>query len=249
MSTKVTLYIAKHNQVNIKYFGKTTKYHTVEELQKYYHGSGVRWNSLLEVYGDDVTMTIYGTYDISEVEEIALKFSNDNNIVESTEWTNLMVENGLSGGGCFGERNGMFGKTHTDEVKEKLSNINIGKVNVKDKDGNVFKVDKNDERYLSGELVVESKGRKWSKEARNKAKGRHSGNNNPKAKRVLIYNDKDELLHDCKGTYLDTIKENGYPKNAMLKSLYNNIKVYENLQDRYIPKDNMSYKGWYLIYS
>ena len=42
------------------------------------------------------------------------------NIVESKDFANLMIEN-CEGGGCFGNLNGMYGRTHTDKVKKFLS--------------------------------------------------------------------------------------------------------------------------------
>jgi len=96
---KVTLYIATHNKTGLKYFGKTTKYFTEEELQKYYHGSGKYWKNHLKKYGNDVIMKIYKICDINEVEKEALKFSKENDIVNSKEWANLKYENGLDGWG------------------------------------------------------------------------------------------------------------------------------------------------------
>jgi hypothetical protein len=95
--SKVALYIAHHNKIDIKYFGKSSKYLTEEELQKYYHGSGKLWNNILNKYGDDVRMELFGVFDESEVEEIALKFSKDNDIVNSKKWANLMYEDGKQG--------------------------------------------------------------------------------------------------------------------------------------------------------
>lgn len=51
--------------------------------------------------------------------------------------------------------------SHTEEGLERIRQANIGKVNVKDKDGNEFRVSKEDPRYLSGELVVAFKGSVW----------------------------------------------------------------------------------------
>ena len=95
---KVCLYIATHNTTGLKYFGKSTKYFTQEDLQKYYHGSGKYWTNHIKKHGDDVTMEIYGIYNLEEVEEKALTFSEENNIVESLNWANLKMENGLDGG-------------------------------------------------------------------------------------------------------------------------------------------------------
>ncbi|MEA3315437.1 MAG: NUMOD3 domain-containing DNA-binding protein [Campylobacterota bacterium] len=104
MKNKVTLYIATHNKTGLKYFGKTTKYFTKQDLQSKYHGSGTYWKSHLKKHGDDVTMEIYGIYSLDENAEdyvlpIALKFSGENNIVEDYDnWANINPENGLDGG-------------------------------------------------------------------------------------------------------------------------------------------------------
>lgn len=57
---------------------------------------------------------------------------------------------------------------HTDEAKEKMRQANLGRVNVKDKDGNKFKVSVNDPRYSSGELICAFLGTKLSDTARKK---------------------------------------------------------------------------------
>jgi len=121
MKNKVTLYIATHNKTGKKYFGKTTRYFTQEDLQEHYHGSGTYWKNYLKKHSDDVTMEIYGIYDLDEnsenyVEPIALKFSKDNNIVEDYDkWANQIEENGLDGG------NQPKGFKHTEESKNKMS--------------------------------------------------------------------------------------------------------------------------------
>ena len=60
MSTenKVTLYIVTHNTTGLKYFGKTTRYFTQEDLQENYHGSGSYWKNHLKKHKDDVTIVI-----------------------------------------------------------------------------------------------------------------------------------------------------------------------------------------------
>lgn len=134
MENQVTLYIAIHNKTEKKYFGKTTRYFTEEDLQKYYHGSGVYWKNHLNKHGDDVTMEIYGIYNLDEVKEVALKFSEDNDIVNSKEWANLILENGISGGD--NSKNIDYSKVslsqkgkskHTEEYKLRLSKIHKNK--------------------------------------------------------------------------------------------------------------------------
>ena len=64
MKNHVTLYIAKHNKTGLKYFGKTTRYFTQLDLQKYYYGSE----------HNDVIMEIQGIYNLDEVKNKALTF-------------------------------------------------------------------------------------------------------------------------------------------------------------------------------
>lgn len=101
---QVALYIATHNTTKKKYFGKTTRYLTEEALQKNYHGSGVMWVEHLKDFGDDVSMKLLGVYSIDTVSAIAIKFSNDNNIVASNDWLNMVIEDGLYGGSIKGAK-------------------------------------------------------------------------------------------------------------------------------------------------
>lgn len=129
----VTLYIAKHNITGLKYFGKTTKWFTEEDLQKHYHGSGTYWKRHLKSHGNDVTMSIYGIFEIDEVQLFALKFSEENNIKESDEWANLKDEDGIRGGNLsektkkkIGKSNAisLLGRTLSEEHKENLRQAN-----------------------------------------------------------------------------------------------------------------------------
>jgi hypothetical protein len=106
---RVTLYIATHNKTGKKYFGKTITCFTEEELQIKYHGSGKHWRGHLKKFGDDVTMKIFKICSLNEndkdfVKPIALRFSEENDIVNSKEWANMMAEDGL-GGWPVGENN------------------------------------------------------------------------------------------------------------------------------------------------
>ena len=88
------LYIKELN--NIKYFGKYSK----EDIL-FYPGSGTKWKNLIKKYGKENIKTIWISdwfYCPIEIQDFALKFSQDNNIIESSDWANLCAENGLSGG-------------------------------------------------------------------------------------------------------------------------------------------------------
>lgn len=102
------LYVKQHQTSGLKYFGKTTSSNPIK-----YHGSGVYWLRHLKKYGFHVNTVWYKLFtNKRELIEYALKFSSENNIVESDDWANLKIENGLDGGDC-----GNLGKMST---KKKL---------------------------------------------------------------------------------------------------------------------------------
>lgn len=130
MNDKVTLYISTHNKTGKKYFGKTKRFFTEEDLNIYYNGSGVIWKSHLQKYGNDVTVEIYKICSLNENDEdyvvpIALKFSEENNIVDDySVWLNQRFENGLDGGDngiCGMTLEEYYGNEKAKEIKSKYS--------------------------------------------------------------------------------------------------------------------------------
>jgi hypothetical protein len=89
------LYIKQHKVTGLKYFGKTTKSDPIAYL-----GSGKHWLRHIKKHGTEFVETIWIQLftDETELVEYAIKFSKENNIVESKEWANLKEENGLDGG-------------------------------------------------------------------------------------------------------------------------------------------------------
>ena len=88
------LYIKQHSITKKKYFGKTSTQDPIKYL-----GSGTYWQKHIKKHGKQFVETLWVSdlyYDTSIVEP-ALQFSYENNIVESDDWANLMVENGLDG--------------------------------------------------------------------------------------------------------------------------------------------------------
>jgi hypothetical protein len=87
------LYIKQHTKTGLKYFGKTTK----DPIK--YLGSGKHWKRHIEKHGHYIDTLWYKLFTSkTELVEYALKFSKENNIVESHDWANLKEENGLDGG-------------------------------------------------------------------------------------------------------------------------------------------------------
>lgn len=82
--------------VGIKYFGKTTL-NNVDT----YTGSGKVWRNRIKKYGKHQIKTLWVSdwyYDPHEICAVALHFSEENDIVGSSEWANSKPENGLDGG-------------------------------------------------------------------------------------------------------------------------------------------------------
>jgi hypothetical protein len=107
------LYIKQHSITGLKYFGKTIK-------DPYtYNGSGKYWCNHIKVHGKEhiVTLWVSEPYTDTSIAEFALKFSAENDIVNSKKWANMMPENGLDGGSV----------KHTDETKSKMSEAKKGK--------------------------------------------------------------------------------------------------------------------------
>jgi len=89
----IYLYHKRHRITGLNYFGKTT-------IEPYvYNGSGKYWKRHLNKHGVDIeTINVWEFTTQDECTKFALNFSIENNIVESTEWANLKLENGKDGG-------------------------------------------------------------------------------------------------------------------------------------------------------
>lgn len=126
------LYIKQHKITGIKYFGKTTK----DPFK--YDGSGTKWKKHIDYYGRIHVETIWYQLfeDIDECRNYALKFSEENNIVESKDWANLIQEDGLwfkpetrrkMSEAKLGKSSHMKGKIHSEETKQKIRIKQTGK--------------------------------------------------------------------------------------------------------------------------
>lgn len=90
----IYLYHKRHRKTGLNYFGKTKGLDPISYL-----GSGVYWKAHLNKHGEDVeTVQIWEFDSIEECSRFAVEFSTKNNIVESKEWANLCIEDGIGGG-------------------------------------------------------------------------------------------------------------------------------------------------------
>ena len=109
------LYVKAHRKTGLKYFGKTTRENPVS-----YRGSGKCWLRHLTKHGNDVETEIVGVFEnFEEGMKFALEFSENNNIVESNEWANLIPENGFDGG--------RSGRILSEQTKQKIGKSHKGK--------------------------------------------------------------------------------------------------------------------------
>jgi hypothetical protein len=138
------LYIKKHKKTGLKYFGKTTKTNVNSYL-----GSGKYWKKHINKHGKEYVETIWISepfYNKELLVEFSTFLSDLFDIEKSSEWANLITENGLDGApkgvkvkGLKGEKNGMFGKTkeqnpfykktHSLDQKKKWREMRMGEKN------------------------------------------------------------------------------------------------------------------------
>ena len=93
MST-IYLYLKQHAATGLLYFGKTT----TSDPYKYL-GSGSYWRHHIAAHGKEHVRTIkVWTFDnLDKCSKFAKLYSIENNIVESSTYANLAIENGLDG--------------------------------------------------------------------------------------------------------------------------------------------------------
>ena len=86
------LYHKRHTITGLNYFGKT-----IRDPYKYV-GSGLYWKRHLEKHGKDIeTIQVWKFDNLEECKKFATEFSIKNNIVESKDWANFVIENGIDG--------------------------------------------------------------------------------------------------------------------------------------------------------
>lgn len=123
------LYIKQHSITGMKYFGKTIRMNVYK-----YDGSGSYWKNHIKKHGRKFVKTLFvlGPYtNQEELTNLALWMSNELDIVNSKEWANLILEDGLSTGGWNRGKKSKYpssnkGKKSSDETKLKISESLMG---------------------------------------------------------------------------------------------------------------------------
>lgn len=101
------------------YFGKT-----VSSCVESYLGSGTRWKAHIRKHGKSFVKTVWVSEVFTNEEDLidfAQFFSEYFDIVKSSKWANLVVENGITGGAI------RTGAVLSEETKEKLRQKASGK--------------------------------------------------------------------------------------------------------------------------
>lgn len=107
----------KQDGKGLFYFCKTTKSSIKQMLN--YKGSGRHWSAHLKKYGNVYVETLWWKLftDKDELVQIALLFSEQQDITKSRMWANEKPENGLSGGGNY-----WTGKKRPDQSERNKGN-------------------------------------------------------------------------------------------------------------------------------
>lgn len=94
----------------------------------------------------------------------------------------------------------------------------------------------------SGETEAQRRGKLTS--ATKKQNGSCKGSRNPKAKKINIFNEKDELMFECHGNFKEICTENNMPFKSLSNSYRNNSR---KLYMVCLPnkKEFISFTGWY----
>lgn len=117
------LYIKRHSVTGKCYFGKTT------QGPVKYKGSGKHWLRHIKLHGKEFVETLWFKLFIDQTEctKIALLFSEQQDIVKSEVWLNIIPEDGI-GGGPIGNKNAL-GFKHSPEYRAKKSAEMMGTKN------------------------------------------------------------------------------------------------------------------------
>jgi hypothetical protein len=163
------LYIKQHSITKKKYFGKTSLPDPIKYL-----GSGTYWNDHINKHGKQFVETIWLSelYIDTSISEYGLRFSAENNIVESDDWANLIPENGLDGGAvgmtCVVDGGTTKRILCAEYESSEYLHVNSGYINVKSISTTV-KSRVTVEEYLSNtDLVHHTKGSVTVKDKENK---------------------------------------------------------------------------------
>jgi hypothetical protein len=122
-----------------------------------------------------------------------------------------------------GDQNPLYGKTHSEESRKKISESLKGKF-------------KGDQNHFYGKT--------HSEETRKKISESKRGEKSSSAKTIYIYDNNDEVQFICKGDFKKVCEDNNLPVRTLERSYLNEGKpIYQSRQPK--NKDFLKFKGWY----
>lgn len=124
----IYLYVKQHYITGLKYFGRTKSINPFE-----YPGSGSYWLKHCNKHGLNYirTIEVWGFDNQEECTDFVIIFSLENNIIDSKEWANLVLEYGTIG----------F-STHSEQSKKKLSQSRKGIIFTEQHKANISKANR-----------------------------------------------------------------------------------------------------------
>lgn len=131
-----------------------------------------------------------------------------------------------------------------------LVSINKGKVVCKI-DGEYRSINIKDIDHYDDIIVGPYSGNTHSEETKKKMslahKGKRTGSKNPMAKRINIYNEKDELMFECHGDFNQVCIDNGLPATPLWNTQKNGLTLFETTYGMTMAKrrGDQIFKGWY----
>ena len=113
----IYLYVKQCQHCGLRYFGKTIN----ADIEKYL-GSGKYWLNHIKSHGTNFVITekVWYFNNQQDATEFALEFSKQNQIVESSQWANLIPEDGMDGNSK---------QVITEELRRKFQKANTGSKN------------------------------------------------------------------------------------------------------------------------
>jgi len=145
-----------------------------------------------------------------------------------------------------GMNNPNFGNTWSNKQKEDLSRLNKNYFIAVDQNGVKERITINDTRYISGELVAESKGRRYGPETKALKSFQTKGSSNPNAKEYKIINSEGIIVYNGIGGVVSYLSNNSIPKSAVYKAIQNDTTMYATKQAKTLAtkNGNAHFIGW-----
>jgi len=241
--------------------------HKTTNIDDGYMGSGVGLKRALKKYGENnFEKTILFTFDTEndmynkETEIVTIEFVRSKNTYNQAiggrlgntkgweNWNSLPYDIRFSeihrrkiSDACKGEKNGFYGKTHSDELKarwaEKRKTLCEG-----EKNGFYGKTHNNETKAKIGKTGWNSKAGKLRRKRISESLKSATRDT------IKIFNSDDNLMFKTSSGFRTFCKINDLPHHVLCLSYLNGgVPIYTSNQGRRISPNNLKFKGWYAM--